>query len=330
MNTSQAAWKNDESHVLAPSSTILAFDIGGTRIKAGVVQGIEVFDMRIEPLGTYESPEHLIARLVHLGQHMRVKSHIHAIGISIKGIVDPELGTILDVKEALVALIGQPLAQQVAQVYHLPVFVENDARMYLLGELLYGAGRQVENLLCLTLGTGVGCGVALKRRVLRGPRGISGILGGHLTIEANGPPCSCGNLGCLEALIGTAALTRAASAAYATQNELVSDGKRVTPQEIFAAAQAGSVSAQAVVQSFARYLGAGIVSLVHAYDPDLVVLGGGIMGSSRQFLPIVQAYVDEHAWSLPRARVRVVSAELGDTAALLGVAAFARGLAVFL
>ena len=99
----------------------------------------------------------------------------------------------------------------------------------------------------------------------------------------------------------------------------------LTPQHLFAAAATGDGVASELVECFTRHLGAGIVSLVHAHDPDIVVLGGGIMGAAQQFLPTVQNYVTEHAWTRPHGRLRVVEAELGDTAALVGVAAFASG-----
>ncbi len=191
---------------------------------------------------------------------------------------------------------------------------------------MYGAGRDIDNLLCLTLGTGIGSGVALQRRVLRGPRGFAGILGGHITIQVDGPRCTCGNLGCLEAFIGTAPLVRKAAelerARYGNQSTPVLS----TPLAIFAAEREGDPVAREVVAYYTRYLSAGIVTLIHAYDPDLVLLGGGIAQASAQFMPALQRYIDTHTWTLPRGRVRVTRAELGDNAALLGVAALARGL----
>jgi glucokinase len=311
-------------------STVLTFDIGGTRVKAGLVQGSQVSRLTIAPLDKYQGATDILEFLVKLGRQVCANTPVHAVGVSIKGIVDPQQGTILDVNESLSTLIGLPLASQLADTFQLPVFVENDARMYMLGELLHGAGQQVDNLLCLTLGTGIGSGVALGRHVLRGPRGVSGILGGHITIQTGGPRCTCGNIGCLEALIGTGALVATARAIYTQHDEPLPDGSLLTPQHIFASALAGSPAAQMVVHLFASYLGAGVVSLVHAYDPDLVVLGGGMAGASQQFLPIVQHYVDEHAWQLPRGRVRLTTAQLGNAAALIGIAALARGFDIFL
>ncbi|MBE3561503.1 MAG: ROK family protein, partial [Ktedonobacteraceae bacterium] len=135
--------------------------------------------------------------------------------------------------------------------------------------------------------------------------------------------CECGNIGCLEALIGTHALQQSWYDLKSTERSTMLTTSTPTPQQIFEAAAAGEPLATAVVQRFARYLGAGIVTMIHAYDPDVVVLGGGIMHSYKQFLPPVQAYVNEHAWTIPRGRVRIVPAALGDAAALIGIAVLA-------
>ncbi len=304
---------------------VLAFDVGGTRLKAGIVQGEKIFTLRVEPLELYRNVSDLLAQLVRVGRQLLVDYTVTAIGISVKGIVDPCSGVILDVNERLEACINEPLTDLVAQAFGLPTVIENDARMYTLGELLYGAGRAVNNMVCLTLGTGIGSGVAWNRRVLRGCRGVSGILGGHITIQMDGPLCSCGNRGCLEALIGTTALIREVKQILATgRDSSLRDGS-ITPVRIFAASAAGDSLARELVQQFAERLGAGIVSLIHVYDPDLVVLGGGMMKASHQFLPAIQTYVSQHAWTLPRKRVGVTAAELGDASALVGIASIACG-----
>ena len=328
MNT---LWNEEGSAIGRPlpeQVEILAFDVGGTRIKAGIVRGSVVSVLHVEPLPAQKDATSVIHALVDLGRRAQADHPAQAVGVSMKGIIDPQQGVILDVNESLSELIGLPFALELARAFRLPVFAENDARMYTAGEMLCGAGREVQNLLCLTLGTGIGCGVALQRRVLRGGRGLFGIIGGHITVQVDGPRCTCGNIGCLEAFIGTAPLLRKAAEVYAAHNKPQEEAW--TPQHIFALAATRDEVAGEVVAYFSRYLGAGIVSLIHAYDPDIVVLGGGIAGSSQQFLPTVQAYVDEHTWTYPRGGVRVKMAELGDSAALVGVAALARGMDILL
>ena len=305
-----------------PMPAVLAFDLGGTRIKAGIVRGATVSSLLIEATNDGQDGADVLASLLRLGRRLGDEHNVAAVGMSVKGIVDAQRGVILDVKERLVGLIGRPLAAIVARELGRPVVIENDARMYALGEWRHGAGRGRDNMVCLTLGTGVGSGVIVGGRLLRGPRGVGGILAGHVAVQIDGPVCTCGNVGCLEALIGTAGFPRLAAEALA--RDPAPSALRhasLTPQHIFEAAAAGDAPAQALAQRFATYLSAGIVTAIHAYDPDVVVLGGGVMHSFAPFLPDVQAYVDAHAWTVPRGRVRVVPAALGDAAALIGVAA---------
>ncbi|GCE13457.1 ROK family protein [Tengunoibacter tsumagoiensis] len=296
---------------------VLAFDMGGTRIKVGLVQDGQILAQEVIDVDARRADEGPLPTVLEYVAKYRLIYHLAAIGISIRGIIDPISGVILDVKGAYEQSIGQPWGQMIAQETGLPTYVENDARMYTLGELTHGAGRGASNLFCLTLGTGVGCGVVLSNRLMRGMRSVFGSVAGHITIAKDGPVCNCGNIGCLEALIGTAGLSQ-----QAIERGIggIEPQLPPTPYAIFAHARQGDSAAQALVDWFARTLGAGIVSLIHTYDPDIVIVGGGIMHSATQFLPAVQAYVDEHAWTVPRGRVRVLAAQLGDAAALIGVA----------
>lgn len=330
MSTSRGTQGKSGAHKPDEQDVVLAFDVGGTRIKAGLVRGPEILTRHVETLDANDPAPDLARILVKIGEQVRGNVAVQAVGISLKGLVDPWQGVLLDVNDVWAHLVGRPLAQMLSEAFGLPVFVENDARMYTTGELLYGAGRDADNLLCLTLGTGIGSGVAFQRRVLRGPRGVSGILGGHITVQVDGPRCTCGNLGCLEAFIGTAPLVYKAAELALAQHGTAPAPALLTPHAIFAAAREGDPVACEVVAYFTRNLSAGVVTLIHAYDPDLVVLGGGIAEASAQFIPALQSYIDEHAWTLPRGRVRVAMAELGDTAALLGIAALARGLDILL
>ncbi len=163
--------------------------------------------------------------------------------------------------------------------------MENDARMYALGEVAHGAGCGSAGMVCLTLGTGVGSGVALGGRILRGPHGTGGIMCGQMTIQRDGRLCTCGNVGCLETLVGTAGVIRSAEEALArAPSSALRDGP-LDPRRIFAVATAGDPAAGEGVRRFARDLGAGVVHVIRAYDPDVVVHGGGMARAAVQFLP---------------------------------------------
>jgi glucokinase len=307
---------------------VAAFDIGGTCIKAGLVRdgGVERFTV----VPTDNGEQGVLATVIDLGRRLMEDRDIAAVGVSVKGIVDPKRGVLVTVNEALTSWIDQPICEAIAEELARPVYVENDARMYALGELTHGSGAGSQNLVCLTLGTGIGSGVALGGRILRGATGALGILGGHFTVQMSGPRCSCGNVGCLEALIGAAGLVRRTRELLTERGSSALAGDPLEPQHIFAAAEAGDSVAEEVVGYFADCLGAGIVTMIHAYDPDVVVLGGGVARGRDQFLCRVRAHVEEHAWTLPRGRVPVVPSVLGDKAALIGVAELAWGTARFL
>jgi len=307
------------------SPVVLAFDIGGARIKAGLVRDGQVTSLTLATTDETGGAAGILETVRVIGMELLQKQEAAAIGASIRGIVDPESGVLLDVNEILTSLIGQPLAVHLTEEFKLPSYVDNDARMYALGEFISGAGRGYQNMVCLTLGTGIGCGVVLDGRILRGRREVAGILGGHCTIDATGPPCTCGNIGCIEAVIGTEALRQQTATMLASGRTSRLHKGNLEPRDIFAAASAGDEVAREIVQRFAQRLGAGIVTMIHAYDPDIVVLGGGMMPAAEQFLSPVQRYVDTHAWTIPRGRVRIVPAQCGDAAALVGVAELATG-----
>ncbi len=307
------------------ASTILAFDVGGTRVKAGLVQGASVISAQTVPTSGAQT----VATLLQLGRELMGNHQVQAVGISMKGIIDPFEGVIVDVNESLQSFQGFQLAAYLATAFKLPVFMENDARMYAWGELRYGAGRGYHNLICLTLGTGVGCGVVLNDTLLRGKQGTRGILGGHITIARDGERCSCGNTDCLELYIGVTGWLRHIQQLLPTQPSLLQEHP-LDPPRVFAAAAEGDALAQSAVQQFTRDLSTGIVSLIHAYDPDLVIIGGGVAHASEHFLSTVQASVNERSWTYPRARIPVVVAQRGDVAALLGAADLARESIAFL
>jgi glucokinase len=305
-------------------SPVLAFDMGGTRIKAGLVSGATVSSLTTTMVEESHGVEGVVAQMLALGRQLLERHEVERIGISVRGIVDPHAGKVLDLGGPLASLVGYPLAEAVTSKFGYPTAVENDARMYTLGELVHGSGQGYQNLVCLTLGTGIGSGVALGRHVLRGPRYVAGILGGHLTVQADGPQCFCGNVGCLEALIGTHGLQQMYHDLSTGGRPSILHDTLPTPLDLFQAAAAGDPLASDIVHMFTQRLGAGIVNMIHAYDPDIVILGGGFMRSFDQFLPRVQAYVDAHAWTIPRERVAIVPATLGDAAALVGIAELTR------
>lgn len=277
---------------------VLAFDLGGTRLKAGVVTGDAVEDLVAVPVERPGDAAAVLAQMVSVGRELGSRHRVEAAGAAVKGVVAG--GRVVEVNEPLRALSGADIAGELRAAFGVPVAVENDARLFAYGELRHGAGRGIANLVGVTLGTGVGVGVVRDGELVGGERGLLGILGGHFSIDWDGPECGCGSRGCLELHVAGP------------------EAARLLGEDPVNAA---------ALERFNRALAIGLVNLVHAYDPDVIVVGGGLAHAARHFLEPVRAEVARRAWTIPRGRVRVEVSQLAERAALLGAAELARSAA---
>ena len=212
-------------------------------------------------------------------------------------------------------LAGQPLRDAFSRALGFPFFVENDARAYAWGEWKFGAGRGSKVMVCMTLGTGLGCALVVNQKPYEGSDPLGGILGGHISIDRNGKPCPCGNRGCLEMYCSATAFSERVIAAHPE----LAGSDRVLPQ-FFADLSTGKSGYQQILAEFQDDLAIGIVNVIHAYGPDTVVLGGGVMNSHQQILPGLIERVHQMAWTFPRKKIKLYPAELGNKAAAIGVA----------
>lgn len=210
----------------------------------------------------------------------------------------------------------------------LPVFLDNDATAAAAGEEWLGAGRGMRDFVFLTLGTGIGGGAFVEGNLLRGHRGTAAEFG-HLVVDRSGHLCGCGRRGCLETMASGTALVREAvrfsledrGSALHTQAAL--DRSSVTGEAVAAAAKAGDKAAVRAFNSISYYLGLGIVDLIHIFDPEAVMLGGGVSGSADLFLDGLRAVIVEHGIQSLVKDVPVLVSSLGDDAGLIGAARIA-------
>jgi len=304
----------------------IAIDFGGTRIKAGVVRDGRVAALRVLDA---ESRGGLAARLPVIVDAVRdvcaeagtTIAACAGIGVALPCIVKG--GKILSAIDKYPDATSMDLPAWSRQTLGLPLALENDANAALAGEWQFGVGRGARSVVLMTLGTGVGTSAVIDGVPLRGQHGQAGCLGGHVTVNIDGARCVCGNIGCVESEASTWALAKlghadAAFAASALAREDVLDYRAV-----FSHAAAGDALATKMRDRAIRVWSAAAVTLVHAYDPELIVLGGGIMKTPEPIVSQMQAYVSEHAW-VGWGKPRVVAGELGDSAALLGLDYFAR------
>ena len=233
------------------------------------------------------------------------------------GLVDSEAGRVLSTNGKYDDAPSLDLRDWCRRELGLPLRVENDARLALLGERQAGAARGASDVVMMTLGTGIGGAAMVRGRLLRGRHFQAGVLGGHLVADAFGRPCSCGNLGCVEAEASGWALPQLARAWPGFAESTLAMAARIDFEALFACAGEGDAVAVALRDRCLRMWSAAAVSMVHAWDPELLVVGGGVMARAAEVLPAIAAHVQAHAWT-PWGELEVRAAALGAQAALLG------------
>lgn len=293
-------------------------DYGGTNVKAGVFsEDGSVLEFREQPLAAVASGGELLDNLLTFARDVARGYALESGGLAIKGLVNSERGVVEEDVGAGSWLAGIDLRAAFSEALGAPWVIENDARSYAWGEWMFGGGRGAKTMVCMTLGTGVGCSVVAGGRPYRGGNQFGALLGGHLTIDRNGPPCPCGNRGCLELYCSATALH---------QQILERHPGLGTPAdslaEFFTRVRHGDRQYTATFETFIDNLALGVVNVIHAYGPDVVVLGGGVMKSADVILPPLRGQVTRMAWTVPRGSVSIRPARLDNRAAALGVAFF--------
>jgi len=311
---------------------VLAIDLGGTKIFAAIIssKGQVIAKERCLTLAD-EGPQAVINRILSTIDHLLSQRNINSSqldGISIAaGAIDYEKGLITS-SPHLPDWHDVPLRDIVKEKYKVNTFLMNDADAAALGEHHFGVGQGVNNLILLTVGTGIGGGIIINGRLYSGASGSAGEIG-HMVIDVNGPRCSCGNTGCLEALVsGTAvakeAIKRIRQGERSSLTEIVG-GKieDITAEEVSIAARAGDSLASEVILQAATYLGVGLANVVNIFNPEMIIIGGGMAKMGDLLLNPARQVVREKAYQLSAQAVQIVPAQLGDDAGVLGAAVFA-------
>ena len=301
--------------------TILACDLGGTRLKIGVVRDGVVLAQTVEPANSKQglAPQLpvLKAAWLRLLDGLKLAPHDCAgISVAFPSLVDPSSGRVLAAYGKFADAMELDFRAWAKESMNLPLAIENDARMALVGEWKHGAGRGSQNLVMMTLGTGLGTAAIIEGRLLRGRHNQAGVLGGHLTVRYGGRKCSCGNLGCAEAEASTACLAEWAQARPDFAASTLAREPVLDFAAIFRQAAHGDACAVALRDHSVLVWATLAVNLIHAYDPERVIIGGGIMASAEAILPAIRRHVDRHA-NTPLGKVEVIASQLGDNAAMV-------------
>ena len=317
-----------------PELPVLAIDLGGTKIIAAIISDKgQVMAREYYLTLAEEGPQPVIGRVLSAIDHLLDSrnmdlSELHSISLATAGAIDIDKG-LVTLSPKLPGWYNVPLRDIVKDKHRINTFLINDASAAALGEYYFGAGRGVNNLILITLGTGIGGGVIINGKLYSGPCGSAGEIG-HTTIDVNGPRCSCGNVGCLEMLAsGTAvaqeAIKRISQGEKSSLVEIVG-GKvgDITAEAVGVAAKDGDSLALEVILRAATYLGVGMVNVVNIFNPEMIIVGGGMAQMGDLLLNTARQVVKERAFTLSAQSVRIVTAQLGDNAGVLGAAVFAR------
>jgi glucokinase len=303
-------------------------DLGGTKMLAGVLDPESKVLWEDREVSTGQDEGELLELLVReVGEARAARPDVAAVGLGIPATIDRGRG--VAVAAVNLPITDMPIRDAVAERSGLPTFVDNDANVAALAEYLYGAARGARNAVMLTIGTGIGGGLILDGEVYRGSTGAGAELG-HTVIDIDGPRCqgNCPNRGCVETLASGTALGREGRVAAEREpgsalGKLVAEGKEVDGKVVTEAALAGDSTSIEVFDLIGSRLGVALANFANIFDPDTIVIGGGVIAAGDLLLEPARRVLRERALS-PMNRVPVVEAELGNDAGMIGAAAMAR------
>jgi glucokinase len=300
---------------------VIALDLGGTKLAAGILDRQGVVVRRAQHATDTSSQDALLAQLVGAIEEL-LGDGVGALGIGIPSLVDQRAGRAG--ASVNIPLAGVDVRDRLARRFGLPVALENDANAAALAEHRFGAGRGTDHMVMLTLGTGIGGGLILNGELYRGSIGAAAELG-HMTIQVDGPPCQgfCPGIGHLEALASGTACDRMAEETARARPEGAlgrarAEGLEISPPLVVELAEAGHADALEVLDRVGRFLGHGIANYVNIFNPELVVVGGGLSQAGELVLAPAREVVAECALPVARDTVRIMLAVLGPEAGLIG------------
>lgn len=309
-----------------PGAFAIAFDLGGTQVRAALVQDGVVIS-RASAATSMAGPTAVMRQFVTLAEDVRgdlALPRIDAIGLCAPGPLDTDSG-VVDHIPTLPGWDQFPIRQALSNRFECAVVVENDAIAATYGEWKHGAGRGLRHFVYATVSTGLGGGAVIDGRLMHGRRGMGAHIG-HFRIALDGPVCACGAQGCFEAFAaGTALAKRARSAAaidpqgYLGQRAMVGE---IVSKDVVDGARLGDPQCLQLMAEEAHYLGVGFSGLIHIFSPEIIVMGGGVSNAFDLLSDGILAVIRRDAMP-PFKDVRVVAAELGDNAGLVGAAGLA-------
>jgi glucokinase len=315
---------------------VIGVDLGGTNIVVGVLPidaaEADVLALKSEPTDAERGAKYVVDKIVLLIEEARAevvaqfggtRTDFAGLGIGAPGPLNRQTGTVI--QSPNLGWRNFPLRDLISNAVNLPAVLDNDANCATYGEWWLGAGRNVDTLIGLTLGTGIGGGIVLHGEIFHGVSDAAGEIG-HMTIEANGRKCPCGNYGCLEAYAsGPAIARRAIEGLEAGAESLLSDlvGNKlenITAATVYEAVVHGDTYANEVMRETAKFLGAGVANIVNIFNPDMIVISGGVTKAGDHLFVPLRAEVRRRAFKSALDACQITAAQLPGTAGVIGAA----------
>lgn len=311
----------------------IGMDLGGTNIKTAIFNTgyKKIAESRISTkahLGSAEVLQRMLKSVTGLLNREHIDtSDIQGIGIGVPGLLDIERG-ISKFSPNFPLWNNVPVARWFQEQLQVPTFIDNDVRVNLYGEWCYGAGKGKKNVVLLTLGTGLGAGVILDGHVLYGATGSAGEIG-HMNMYRTGRPCRCGSSGCLGRYVSATGMVHTLNdKLQAGEKSIITqwingDCNKITAQMISEAYDQGDTAAVNTMHETGEILGYGLVNIINLYNPELIIIGGGMSSAGERLLAAARSVVSTHALQISQNACSIVAADLGDSAGMLGAAIYA-------
>ncbi|MFH1784636.1 MAG: ROK family protein [bacterium] len=306
----------------------IGVDLGGTNIKAGIIDSDGNVIVKISRLteaqrGGQVVLKNILSSISDIISKNTQNKNIVSIGIGTPGLADNELGGVKGGAKNLPGWEGIPFKKDIEKKFNLPAVIDNDANMVTLGEFYCGAGKGVKNLVCLTLGTGIGGGIIFDGKIFRGPGNYAAEIG-HMNISMEGPQCSCGSYGCLEAYASATAIVARTVSAIEKGNKTIlmdmtyNDTSKITAKMITDAAEKGDALASAIIEETAKFLGVGIANLINLLNPEMVIISGGVAQAGNLILTPTIGTARQYSLKYAFDTVKIVTGKFKDEAGIIG------------
>lgn len=313
---------------------IIGIDLGGTNIKSSIFTlEFQKIHERSDPTEAVKGPFHVLNRIVHIIQEMLSSEGIESasilcMGMGIPGLLDPEQGLSI-FSPNFPGWDNIHVVNYMKNHFEFPVYIDNDVRVNLYGEWQFGAGTDYKNLILITLGTGLGSGIVNEGKVLYGTTSSAGEIG-HMNMYREGRPCRCGSSGCLGRYVSAVGTVKTFTDKLEQGRSSMilewvgEDWTTITARMISEAYDLGDLLAIEVMHETGKTLGFGLSNVINLFNPEVIIIGGGMSAAGDRLLNTVRDTVEKHALRLSSRACKIVQAKLGGQAGMIGAAAYAK------